>query len=202
MASRDGPIVTGTDGKDFLHRETVASHYKVSATNKGRLRACFGVHVLLFFVMIAKLSADILDRLDVFIWEIEVLVLPKPLAWEYLWAVSFLFIYWGNHGNSKNNIRSMRIFQGGIVVFGLGMVLFAILWYFNDVLLYVSTGSTEGIQIWQSLICILIFLQGYPYGLLWYVFLAIALQIHAFSLVFSQKLINAWKARGTLKKAQ
>ena len=29
MASRDGPMVSGTDGSDFLHRETVAPHYQI-----------------------------------------------------------------------------------------------------------------------------------------------------------------------------
>lgn len=29
MASRDGPMVSGTDGSDFVHRETVAPHYQI-----------------------------------------------------------------------------------------------------------------------------------------------------------------------------
>ena len=29
MASRNGPMVAGSDGTDFTHRERVASHYKI-----------------------------------------------------------------------------------------------------------------------------------------------------------------------------
>lgn len=48
-----------------------------SATNKSRLKYCIFFHYLLFFVMLAKLSADILDHLDIFILEIEELQIPQ-----------------------------------------------------------------------------------------------------------------------------
>lgn len=47
-----------------------------SALNKSRLKYCIFFHYLLFFAMLAKLSADILDRLDIFILEIEELEIP------------------------------------------------------------------------------------------------------------------------------
>lgn len=45
--------------------------------NKSRLKYCIFFHYLLFFVMLAKLSADILDHLDIFILEIEELQIPQ-----------------------------------------------------------------------------------------------------------------------------
>lgn len=48
-----------------------------SATNKSRLKYCIFFHYLLFFVMLAKLQADILDHLDIFILEIEELQVPQ-----------------------------------------------------------------------------------------------------------------------------
>lgn len=48
-----------------------------SALNKSRLKHCIFFHYLLFFVMLAKLSADILDKLDIFILEIEELRIPQ-----------------------------------------------------------------------------------------------------------------------------
>jgi len=50
-----------------------------SATNKSRLKYCIFFHYLLFFVMLAKLSADILDYLDIFILEIEELQIPQVI---------------------------------------------------------------------------------------------------------------------------
>lgn len=51
-----------------------------SAQSKSRLKACLFFHILLFFLMLAKLSADIFDRLDIFILEIEELEIPKVIA--------------------------------------------------------------------------------------------------------------------------
>lgn len=48
-----------------------------SALNKSRLKYCIFFHYLLFFAMLAKLSTDILDRLDIFILEIEELQVPE-----------------------------------------------------------------------------------------------------------------------------
>jgi len=77
MASRNGPVAAGTDGSDFGHRERVANQYRISALSKSRLKICFFFHFLLFFLLLAKLSADIFDRLDIFILEIEELEIPK-----------------------------------------------------------------------------------------------------------------------------
>ncbi|CAL4068425.1 unnamed protein product, partial [Meganyctiphanes norvegica] len=83
MASRGGPMVDGTDGNDFTHRETVATHYQISALNKGRLRKCVFAHLLLALVMVVKLVPDFLDRLDIFILEIEELEVPAILGERY-----------------------------------------------------------------------------------------------------------------------
>jgi hypothetical protein len=75
MASRGGHVA-GTDGMDFLHRERVANHYQISAKNKSRLRYCIFTHYVLFLVMVVKMVPDILDRLDIFVLEIEELYVP------------------------------------------------------------------------------------------------------------------------------
>uniref|UniRef100_A0ABD2XFY0 Protein pellino n=1 Tax=Trichogramma kaykai TaxID=54128 RepID=A0ABD2XFY0_9HYME len=83
MASRMGfyaPNLYNNDGNDFQHRERVANHYQTSAVNKSRLRYCIFFHYILFFVMLAKLSADILDRFNIFILEIEELAVPQKIT--------------------------------------------------------------------------------------------------------------------------
>jgi hypothetical protein len=77
-------MVAGTDGSDFSHRQRVAAHYQISSVNKNRLKSCIFFHYVLFFVMLAKLSADILDRLDIFILEIEELHVPKVIKLIHL----------------------------------------------------------------------------------------------------------------------
>lgn len=194
MASK-GAIPIGTDGTDFLHRQRVAEHYQKSALNKSRLKFCIFFHYLLFFVMLGKLSADILDKLDIFILEIEELRVPKPLWWEYIWCVSVVLSFIGLSAARSNKVINMQKYMIGVVVFGLLPVIYCIIHYMNDVIGYMHLDEdteledAEDIMVWQNL----------PYGLLWYGFAFVALQIHSFSLYFAWNLCSAWKARGAKK---
>lgn len=184
-------MILGTDGTDFAHRQRIAAQYQISAQNKSRLKYCIFFHYLLFFAMLAKLSADILDRLDIFILEIEELQVPKPLLWEYIWCVSLLLSFLGLAAVRKNRIKTMKRYMLGIVVFGFGPILYAAVYYFPEVWQYISTGDTDDITLWQ----------GYPYALLWYAFILLAVQVHLFSFYFARNLLTAWTARGS-KKAE
>ncbi|XP_022187021.2 protein jagunal [Nilaparvata lugens] len=189
MASKGGPIVAGTDGNDYLHRERVAAQYQISAQNKSRLKYCIFFHYLLFFAMLAKLSADILDRLDIFILEIEELQVPKPLWWEYIWCISLLLSFLGLSAVRKNRIKTMKRYMYGIIVFGFGPVLFAAVYYFSEFWQYISEEEPGDITLWQD----------YPVALLWYAFILLAVQVHSFSLFFARNLVVAWTARGSKK---
>ncbi|XP_071445587.1 protein jagunal isoform X1 [Hetaerina americana] len=192
MASKGGPVIMGTDGTDFEHRQRVAAQYQISALNKSRLKYCIFFHYLLFFAMLAKLSADILDELDIFILEIEELQVPKPLWWEYAWCVSLPLSFWGLSAARRNRISIMQRYIGGIALFGFLPILYAAIYYFSEVWAYVVSGERENVFIWQ----------GYPYGMLWYAFIIVAVQVHSFSVYFAWNLITAWRARGAARKAQ
>nr|CAI5858356.1 unnamed protein product [Callosobruchus analis] len=182
----------GTDGLDHAYRQRVAGHYQTSALNKSRLKYCIFFHYLLFFAMLAKLSADILDKLDIFILEIEELAIPKPLWWEYIWCISLLLSFLGLDAIKRNKIAPLRSYMIGLSLFGLLPLFYAIIYYFSDVWTYLRFEDEEElsqIHIWQ----------GYPYGLLWYAFILLALQVHAFSLYFAWNLVTAWRSRGTKK---
>lgn len=76
--------------------------FSSSPLNKSRLKYCIFFHYLLFFAMLAKLSADILDKLDIFILEIEELSIPK-VSWtqiqysDYYNIISFNFSLCGGN---------------------------------------------------------------------------------------------------------
>ncbi|XP_076663184.1 jagunal [Andrena cerasifolii] len=179
----------GTDGSDFNHRQKVASQYQISATNKSRLKYCIFFHYLLFFVMLAKLSADILDHLDIFILEIEELQVPQPLWWEYIWCASLMSSFLALSAVKRNRIKMLQQYMIGIVLLGYGPLLYAVVYYFKDVWKYLTIGKADEVHIWQ----------GLPYGLLWYAFILLASQVHSFSLFFSWNLLVAWKTRGSKK---
>jgi len=181
----------GTDGRDFLHRQRVASQYQVSSQIKWRLKFCVVLHTLLFALLAMKLSADILDRLDIFILEVEELEIPQPLKWEYLWCFSILYSFCAFSACKRNSIFYLQIYIGGIATLGLAPALLALCYYLPDAYQYISTGAKEEVQLWQ----------GLPYAVLNLAFLVPALQIHGFALYFSHRLLAAWKSRGA-KKAQ
>ncbi|XP_018367558.1 PREDICTED: protein jagunal [Trachymyrmex cornetzi] len=176
----------GTDGSDYSHRQKIATHYQVSATNKSRLKYCIFFHYLLFFVMLAKLSADILDHLDIFILEIEELQVPQPLWWEYIWCISLLLSFLALSAIKRNRIKTLQKYMIGIILLGYGPLGYAIVYYFKDVWTYLTVGKSDDIHLWQSL----------PYGVLWYAFILLASQVHCFSLYFSWNLLVAWSTRG------
>lgn len=192
MASRQGPVVTGTDGTDFSHRETVATHYQISALNKGRLRKCIFSHLLLALLMIAKLVPDLLDRLDIFILEIEELEVPQPLKWEYLWLAGTLSCFVGLTAVRKNRVLLLQVYFGFVNLFSTVPVLFALMLFLSDFWEFCTESEPENIQLWQ----------GYPLAALWYAFLIVAMQVHIFTLVFAWKLIFAWKGKLVLRKAK
>ncbi|XP_042210744.1 protein jagunal-like isoform X1 [Homarus americanus] len=202
MASRDGPVVSGTDGSDFVHRETVAAHYQISwppkkiitelALNKGRLRKCVFAHLLLALLMLVKMVPDFLDRFDIFILEIEELEVPQPLKWEYIWLVGSLASFLGLIAIRKNRVLLLQIYFGLINLLSTVPILLAAMIYFKDFWKYCTEEEPEGLQLWL----------GYPVSVLWYSFIMVAMQVHIFTLIFAWKLILAWKNRGAAKKAQ
>ncbi|KAK4871632.1 hypothetical protein RN001_015756 [Aquatica leii] len=184
----------GTDGTDHAYRQRIAAQYQISALNKSRLKYCIFFHYLLFFGMLAKLSADILDRLDIFVLEIEELSIPQPLWWEYIWCLSLLVSFLGLAAIRRNRVKSMQQYVIGIILFGYLPLLYGIVYYCKDVWLYLTSkdvAELEHIHWWQ----------GYPYGLLWYAFILLSVQVHFFSLYFAWNLIAAWKSRG-MRKAE
>jgi len=191
METQNGPVVDGVDGFDFQHRQRVASQYQISAVNKSRLKFCIFLHFLLFLVLLLKLSPEILDRLDIFIMELEELMVPKPMLWEYIWAGNLLFAFIGLSAASRNTIGKMHFYALGTFFFGLCPIFYSGWYYYADMMEYAETREVKNVATWQ----------GYPIAVLWYVFIALAFQVHVFSIFFAERLVFAWKARG-VKKSQ
>ncbi|KAL9872171.1 jagunal [Glossina fuscipes fuscipes] len=197
MATRGGPMITGTDGTDFEYRQRVAAPHQISLLNKSRLKYCIFFHALLFFVMLAKLTSDILDRLDVFVLEIEELEVPSPLWWEYIWLSSLLTSFLGLSAARANKIRKMQEYMFAIGLFALLPLLYCFIYYFGDVWEYLTLN--ENIDLEETEIFLW---RGMPYGLLWHAFCFVGFQIHGFTLYFSYNLVKAWKARTAARKYQ
>lgn len=128
--------------------------FHFSALNKSRLKYCIFFHFLLFFAMMAKLSADILDRLDIFILEIEELQVPAPLWWEYFWCISVLMSFIGLSAAKGNRVKDMKKYVIGLVVTALLPLLYCFIYYFSDVVDYLLLNDETDIAntdifVWQ-----------------------------------------------------
>uniref|UniRef100_V5H7U4 Uncharacterized protein n=1 Tax=Ixodes ricinus TaxID=34613 RepID=V5H7U4_IXORI len=98
------------------------------------------LHFLLSLVMCAKLVEDVLDRLDIFILELEELYIPKPLLWEWVWLSSIVLVLPGLTAVRRNRPGSMKFYAGGTFFLGLCPVLFAAVYFFREMYAYVQHG--------------------------------------------------------------
>lgn len=83
--------------------------------------------------MLAKLTSDILDRLDIFVLEIEELEVPPPLLWEYVWAASLLTSFLGLSAARGNKVRDMQKYMIAILIMAVLPLLYCFAYYFADV---------------------------------------------------------------------
>lgn len=95
--------------------------------------------------MLAKLTSDILDRLDIFVLEIEELEVPTPLWWEYIWLASLLTSFLGLSAARGNKIREMQKYMIAIGLFSVLPLIYCFIYYFGDVWEYVS--MEEGTEL-------------------------------------------------------
>lgn len=96
--------------------------------------------------MLAKLSSDILDRLDIFILEIEELQVPAPLWWEYIWCTSILMSFIGLSAAKGNKIKDMKQYIIGIVVTAVLPLLYCSIYYLSDILEYINLDKETDIE--------------------------------------------------------
>ena len=88
--------------------------------------------------MLAKLTSDILDRLDIFVLEIEELEVPPPLWWEYIWLASLLTSFLGLSASRGNKVRDMQKYMLALGLFAILPLLYCFVYYFGDVWEYLT----------------------------------------------------------------
>jgi len=152
------------------------------AQNKHRLKWSIFIHYILLFLMLIKLTPEVLDKLDVFVLEVEELFVPKPLVWEWLWLLSVPVTLFGLSACKHSNLKSIKQFLIGTLVCSLLPILLGMALHAVDCYQFITEGITENIMVWQ----------GYPYAMLWYAFFFVSLQVHLYQIYFGNCLMQAW----------
>ena len=108
---------------------------------------------------------------------------PKPLLWQYIWLTSLVPAFAGYISLNKSRVSLMRFYYNGTLVLGLGTVLITMVMDATDLLEYAQTKETKNL------------FHNFPIIVVWYAYLFVAIQIHAFSIYFSRILLRAWTTK-------
>jgi len=163
------------------------------AQDKYRLKWTILLHYALVFCMISKLMPEILDKLDIFILEIEELFVPRPYFWEWMWILSVPVTFFGLSACKKSNMIAIRRFMLGSLVFSLLPVLIGMAVHAPEVYTFLFAEDEDSAEdAAESEVDQITMWQGYPYSVLWYAFFFLALQVHCYELYFANCLMKAW----------
>ena len=100
--------------------------------------------------MILKLTPEVLDRLDVFVLEVEELFVPAPLLWEWLWLLSVPVTFLGLNTVKYSSLASCKQFLLGSLTCSLLPILIGMVSHAQ-----VCTKRKVGLDILISLLCYL-----------------------------------------------
>ena len=157
-----------------------------SVQTKGRLKFCIVMHHFMFALMLVKLADDILDRMDIFILQLQELYVPKPALWEWIWSASLIFTWTGWKAIRKNSVVLMKVYSTLIFLSSICPLLYALYSFSSDFWVFFNERSVENVNlVWQ----------GYPIALIWYLFGIVCLQVHLFEVYFAYILIRSWTTR-------
>uniref|UniRef100_A0AAQ4RIW0 Jagunal homolog 1 n=2 Tax=Gasterosteus aculeatus aculeatus TaxID=481459 RepID=A0AAQ4RIW0_GASAC len=173
MASRAGPRAAGTDGSDFQHRERVASHYQMSVALKSEIRKLNIVHALIWVLMAAQVTVSQLSL-------VSHKVVASPYQWEYPYFLSIIPLVFSFLALPRNKISYLVI-----SMISAGLFCVAPLVY----------GSMEMFPVAQQLYRhgkAYRFIFGFPAVTVMYLVIVIAVQVHAWQIYYSKKLLDQW----------
>ena len=188
MSSPGSRRIPGTDGSDFHHRERVAVHYGLSAETKPRLRLLIYVHFLLACLIIAQLVTYHFPL-------ITTITIPRPHLWQYIWLITIIPSICGLISMNRNQTTLMKIFFRGTVIFGLGTIITTIILNLSDLFAFKRMKTNHQLNMNESQTFL-----GFPLLILWYIFLIVTVQIHAFSLYMANVLLKSWQQYRTVKQ--
>jgi hypothetical protein len=108
---------------------------------------------------------------------------PEPQSWQYPWVLSLVPSIVGYLSLGRNRTQLLNVYYYGNIVLGVAPILCTILFSASDLLQYAEKKKTDAE------------FNGFPLIVLWYIFLFIALQIHALGLYNARVLLKSWNVK-------
>lgn len=186
MARPMGARPVGSEGHDYVHRERVASQYTDSVLNKKRLKLNLGCHL----AMVVLLALRVSPLISLFARKPE--DVPPAMQWEEIWLLSLFPSVLCSYAISRNNCTAMQASITLTLMAGCGPLLYGAFIMMDDAFVF-FTGNQAKIRAAPLFF-------GFPVVMIRYMFIVLALQIHAFAIFLQFKLIKAWMTRGAKKR--
>ena len=108
---------------------------------------------------------------------------PKPHVWEYIWLTSLVPALAGYLSINKNRLSLLKFYLYGTIILGLTPILITMVFNASDFYDYAQTKQSTNL------------FHDFPVIVLWYMFLFVVVQIHAFGIYFSRILLKAWSKK-------
>ena len=105
---------------------------------------------------------------------------PKPDIWQYIWLTSLIPGLAGYMSLNRSRTSLLKFYYYGTVILGLGPILFTLLFNATDLWEYSQTKKTKTT------------FYDFPVIVIWYAYLCIVVQIHAFGIYFARILLRVW----------
>lgn len=113
---------------------------------------------------------------------------PKPQSWQYIWLTSLIPSFVGYIALFKNTVSLMKFYYFGTVVLGLGTCLFTMILNAGDLMNFATTKEANNT------------FNDFPIIVIWFAYLFVVIQVHAFGVYFSRILIQMWTKDAKKKK--
>ena len=110
----------------------------------------------------------------------------EPQPWEVAWLLSVIPAVVGLASLPKNNIKQMYVCACGILVMGVGPLVYGACVMIQDIFFNIRQGRAPATQAWQNA----------PMKM---AATAFVIQFHGISLYYVNKLISAWSSKGEKK---
>ena len=110
----------------------------------------------------------------------------KPHPWEMGWLLSVIPVIVGLASLPKNNIKQMNVCACGILLMGVGPLVYGACTMIQDIYFNISRGRAPATQAWQNA----------PMKM---AAVAFVIQFHGISLYYANKLNGAWSSKGEKK---
>lgn len=163
------------------HFDKKMLNFILSAETKKYVKYSIHMHLMMACIIIVIM---VFHYGNIYLSEyIEFPDVPKPQVWHFIWLTSLVPAVFGYVSLNKSKLNLIKVFYYGTIVCGLAPILTTMLLNASDLWEFAQTKETANLY------------HDFPIIVLWYMYLFVVVQIHAFGIYFARVLIRIWSKK-------